>query len=544
LSQIPGIGGLLSAGGSLLATDLKLAALAALLGIEGVDLIKAIEGGEIKSVADLPAFLESQLEGAVREGEELFGTPLWELLIRAPAGLDAAAIEEGQAKDAAAMVKRMLGFALALPLATARLEVVVKGILGAHAPEGLLESVRRLPEEIGINFFVGTVLERIFETAVATPLEEAIALQSRPARFDFRVIKALLTKHHVTREQADEYLANMGYRPKDIALILDLAEQFLSVADLQQLYLLGQWDEAKVRAYLASLGYTEADAQALVDLYLTRAETQGAQALRATLRTGYLEGHLTTAEYREGLIRVNTPAKSVDLEIESADDLIKWGRRQQTLGAIKTLHDQGHINDRQAAMKLEAQGFSEADAAELIEAWSVARKASRVGLSVQRILAYELGHVIDQGQAHKLLVAAGLKVDDAEFLARNPGRYGGIFAHPLSPATILSALREGVLDVEAAKAKLDEIGVQPEERDLMLAAAVMKSIRGMKPKAVHRNLSEGQMVEAFKHDLVTSGWLEAELTTLGFADADAQLIVAIEESKKAGHPPEGWVTLT
>src|SRR5579859_7503751 len=102
--------GLLGGGlGSTIALDLKLTALAALLGLEGVDVLSAIESGEIKSINDMPAFLASQLEGAVQEAEQTFGAPLWELLVRAPAGLDAGSIENGQAANAVGMVKRMLG---------------------------------------------------------------------------------------------------------------------------------------------------------------------------------------------------------------------------------------------------------------------------------------------------------------------------------------------------------------------------------------------------------------------------------------------------
>lgn len=531
-------------GGPLLATDLKMIAIAALLGIESKDVLEAIDTGEIKSLADIPKFLTDQLDGAVRDAEETFGAPLWELLVRAPAGLDAASIDSGQAKDAVAMVKRMLGFGLALPLITARLETVIKGVLGAHAPEGLLESIRRLPEEIGVNFFIGTVLERIFETAVATPLEEAIAQQTRPARFDWRVVKLLLTKHVISRADALSYLQRIGYRDIDAEKVLDLGEQFLTVADVQQLFLAGEWSEEQASDYLATLGYQPTDAATLVDLYLTRAETTGGQQLRLTARAGYLEGKITEAEYRLLLKTVYTPAKSIDLEVESANLQLAWGRRQLSVANLKTSHQQGHINDRQAETQLERMGFTQDDALFLIATWTAERKATHAGLSVNRILAYQLGGVLTPAESLALLTESGMKVEDASLLVKHPGQLGGVYAHRVTQQTVLSALREGVIDVESARSKLVALDIDPDEIDLSLASTVAKLVRGSKPKAAHKALTEAQVLRAWRLGLASDSWAAAELAALGYTDADAQVILAIEETSQSGSAPAGWVMLT
>jgi len=546
MSQLPGgLRNLLGGGlGSTIATDLKLATILGLLGLEGTDLISAIENEKITSIADLPAFLMSQLEGAVQDTEQQLGKPLWELLVRAPAGLDASAIETGQAAQAVAMIQRMLGFGLALPLITARLETIVKGILGDHAPEGLLEAIRRLPEEIGVNFFIGTVLERVFETAVGTPLEEAIAEQTRPARFDWRVVKLLLTKHQITNAEALGYLRKIGYRDQDAQKVLQLGEQFLSVADLQALYLLGLKDAPFIQDYLSQLGYTPEDAAALMDVYLNKAETQGAQQLRTTARAGYLEGKLTEPEYRALLESVNTPKLSIDLEVESANLVISWGRRQLTVANVKTLHDQGHLNDRQALSQLVQLGLVEDDANALIQSWSVTRRASHAPLSVARILSYELGGVLTQSEAVTRLMDTGMKPEDASLLAANPGQLGGVYAHALTPAIVLSALKEGVIDVEGARTKLEALNVAPAAIDLQLQLAVARQVKGAKPKQAHRTITEPQVLEALRAGLVSSGWAATELGVLGYTDADAQLILAIEAFKQTGEIPPGWTTLS
>ncbi len=529
--------------GTSLVTDLKIGALLTLLGIEAGELADAIQAGQVRQASDIPGWVADQLEGAISDAEQLFGAPLWELLVRAPAGLNAGAIEQGQAGDAVAMVKRMLGFGLALPMLTAKLEATLKGILGDHAPEGLLESIRRLPEEIGVNFFIGTVLERIFETAVATPLEEAIAEQTRPARLDFRVIKALLTKHHLSTAEAESYLARIGYRDQDIAKLLELAESFLSVGDLQQLYLDGLWTAAQVQDYLGTLGYTPQDAATLVELYLGRAETVGAQQLRATARQGFLEGKLTAGEYRQLLEEVNTPAKSIDLELRSAELVVSWGRRQLTVAALKSQFQHAHLNDRQAIQQLAQLGFSEDDAATLIQTWNDERTSSRAGLSVQHVLAYELGGVLTPKQALAKLMESGMKPDDAQLLVQHPGAYGGVYRHPRNPATVLGALQEGVIDATTAGQLLEQLGVEPAEIQLQLATAVARMVRGQKPKGAHRALTEPQVMEAYKLGLAGSTWVLTELTALGYSDTDAQLLLATEDTRLKGAIPEGWSPL-
>lgn len=481
---------------------------------------------------------------ALGEAESLVGEPLFDALLGGSLGITDLGAPGSQEEAAVRTIKRALGFGVGLPIAAGAAEVPLKALLGPHLGEQLFASLRDISNEAGISFFLGLTLSNIFETAVGAPLTEAIARRTHPARFDYRITKQLLKQHSLTDAQARDALDGLGYRKDDADLILTLADALLTVGDLQQAFQQGIRDEAWVRDRLDTLGYQPADVDVLVELYLRRAETGGGDLLRTTAQRGFLEGHLSEAQYRAILTRVNVPKQSVDLEVEAARLQISWGRQQLSVSELKTARLAGRLDDHAAIQRLMELGYTNADAVLLVDEWTRDQKAGAPALSEARILGYLLGKVIDRDRAIELLIQTGLKVADATFIADHPSQLGGVYAYPLKPDTVTTALKDEVITTDDALALLVQLNVDPTQAALMVQIANASAARGRKPKQPTRNLSEGQVLDAFRQGLVSPSWVLSELALLGYADADAQLIVAVEETKLTGELPAGWVTLT
>lgn len=526
---------------ALLTAKTEILAIVAALEVSGV-VVEYLKTGRLE-LDVVPEWLADALAGPIGEAERTLGEPLFELLIRAPSGVSLSRDPGAQEGKAVEMVQRMIGFATALPFAIAGIKQSIEALTGGNAPTALLEAIEKIPEDLGINWALGTTMANIFELATGRPLAEAINEQVRPFRFEWPQVRALLRQGHLTEAEATERLVKIGVRDQDLPLALKLDRVLLSLSDLQQAYLYGLKDESWIRDYLDHAGLDPEDIDVLVSVYLTRAQTTGAGELRTVAQTGYLEGHLSEPQYRDLLKQANVPQASIDLEIEAANLTKGWGRLQLTVSEIKAQFQQGRLDQHAAILRLVRDGYTEDDALLLIQSWLADSRAGKLGLSESRILSYLLGGLYSRQQAYAALLDQGYKADDAAFLVDNPSSFGGVFRYPLTPATVLAALKDGDLSEEQARQLLDGLSMDPTEADLRIKVAEQAGRRAQKPKAPAKALSEAQILDALRQGLAEPSWALTELSLIGYSDADAQLLVALELTREAGEPPAGWLTL-
>jgi hypothetical protein len=269
-----------------------------------------------------------------------------------------------------------------------------------------------------------------------------------------------------------------------------------------------------------------------------------ANRIRSVAQRGYLDGHLTEDEYRKLLDEAGLPAGSVDEEVQASNLVRQWGRRSLSLSVIKKLRHDGDIDDAQARQRLIGYGFSEEDAQTQIEEWKSEASQGRSGLSESRILSYLVAGVLTPVEAYDRLVAAGIKSSDATFLVNHPDAGPVARKHGSTANDIVAAYKDDVLTLVEAQAKLEDIGLEPDAAALKLRVANVAKNRGPKPKGPGKALSEAHVLEAFKLGLAADTWALRELSTLGYSDAHAALIVAIEEAKMSSRAPDGWTQLT
>lgn len=523
---------------------LRYAALLAALTAGGEEIIDLATGKNQFHFLELPGWLTSRITDLIGKAEQDVGSPIFRAIISASAGVDLSSAPGRQEAEAVKMVERMLGFAIALPFVTGEIRNGIKALLGEHAPEALLKAVEEIPLDLGINFFIGTVLERIFETAVSRPLEEAIAEQKRPARMEWPQIRALARQKAITAEELTVRLERAGWRDVDIPLLLNLDRQMLPVADLQAAYLFGLRDEGSIREYLDTLGFNDADRQLIIDVYLKRAETAGATMLRAVSQKGFLDGKLSEEEYKARLVEANVPSRSIGFELEAANLVKSWQHKDLSLSEIKRLYDNGILSDAQAHVRLVQQKFSEEDATLLINDWKAAKALGHPGLTENRILAYLKGGVLTKVEAYDRLVALGVRPQDATFLVDHPDTAGPATTHPIGRSAILAALKDEIIDQPTAERLLRGEGESEEGTRLLLAETNFGIRRGKKPRQPEKVLSSAQIIEAFKLGLSDATWAVRELVTTGYTEADAMLLVTIEITKLAGAIPPDWQVLT
>lgn len=266
--------------------------------------------------------------------------------------------------------------------------------------------------------------------------------------------------------------------------------------------------------------------------------------LRTVARRGYMDGQLTEAQFRDTLAQANVPAETIDQEVVAANLSKRLGRHTFNLSQIKRQRQDGLIDDATARQRLVVAGWSEEDAQAQINEWNAESATGRTGLTESRILAYLVSGILTPAEAYDKLIAQGITSANATFLVQHPTAVPAVKSHGSSAATIIAAYKDGVIDLGQTRQKLIDTGMTPDAADLELQVAHVQLNRGPKPKLAHKSLTEAQILEAFRLGFAADTWALRELVTAGHSDADAALLVAIEETKQTPKAPASWTVLT
>ena len=480
---------------------------------------------------------------ATADIEQDVGHPLFAAIVDAGLGFNLSD-QSGEAATAVKLVERAIGFGAIMPLLTAGVAGILEARMGSHAPTAMLESIKGLGNDLGINFFLGQVLGDIFETASAPPIREAISRQTRPARLDYREIRALLKAHALQEPQARDQLRGVGYTEADIDLLYQLDRVWLNTGELSNEFMHGRLSEADLDSYMDSLGYVPEDRDRLKQQWQEQAESSGAVAFRDVMRRGVLEGHLSQDQYITAMRQIYMPEAAIQLDVAALQRELEWGRIQVSVGQVKQFFQKGEYSDTQAVQELINGGYDLVTANALIKDWSTVASKTKAGIGIARILSYELSGVLSHSQAYSMLTEQGLSIQLASLLSTNPSQYGGLIKHDRTPQTLIAAFKEDVITSDELRQQLLDIGTDQREVDYMVRVAIAQKTRSQKPRQVAKHLTDAQVIDAAKYGLATMAWGVRELETLGWSEADAQLIIATEKTKLSGQVPADWSVLT
>lgn len=487
--------------------------------------------------------VQDWLSQVIADGEKAIGKPLVDMIVGESMGVDLSKGDSGsdQAVDA---ISRAIGFAIGFPIAVTKIGGLLENLLGQRAPKALIHSLSKVGEELGLNFFLGNVLSNIFERSVGPPLEVLVNRQMHPQRFDNMTVRALLKGRVLDNAKALDLLDEIGYRPEDAQTFLQLQAQNIPVNDLATAWEFGLISDGDFSAGLARQGFSDDQVQMLTTLYLHKSASDAAALYRSIARQAFVEGDISEVQFRAILGRVNVPAASIELEVSALQLQTQIGRAHLSLAELQRGYQDGTMHLGEVQQRLAQLGYNATDSAALLAEWDAKGNAGKVGVTVQRVITYLLSKVLSPQEAYAQLTAMGLRPDDAMFLVQHPSAQGTVYAHNLDVATVISAYKDGVIDVDTATQKLADLNTDPQEAQLQLAIATAQLQKPGKPKATAKTLTVADVHEAVDLGLATTAWAVRELQQQGYTEADAQLLAALWYAKPANAPPPGWVTLT
>lgn len=470
------------------------------------------------------------------------GRLIMQPLLEGTMGIDYSTLQQ-QSDGAINTLEGAVGFSLMLDAITEGLDGIIKTILGDRAPEFILDTIRKVPQAVGMEYFLGITLANTFELAVGTPLEEAINEQVLPARVDIQTLRQALRQHKITIDEADQYRAKLGYRPEDWTLITSLGSNLLTTGDLQTLYEYGIINTDTFNSYLQAQGYTDEDIAYLAQIYLMKSETSGGQVYRSVARQAYLESMISSDQFSAILKEANVPDGSITLELAALDLQKQIGVSKIPVGDIKTAYDNGDIDADEVKSQLIEHGYNASDTQLIMTDWGVGTSIIKPNTTAKKIIQYYKSGVINESTAVQALVNIGVSIDTATAMVSYGQGTGTGYLHTLSPSTVLSAYKDGVIGLDDAKVLLENLGMSSDDINYSIGVAQYQIAHKRVPKGATKNITVADVKDALKYGLATPAWAIRELEALGYSSDDANLIVAIEMTDLSGNVPNGWVTL-
>jgi hypothetical protein len=481
------------------------------------------------------------------QGIETFDRDLGRLivqpLIEGTMGVNYNTLSE-DSSGAVATLEGAVGFSLVLDGITSGLDAVLKTLLGDRAPEFILDTIRKIPQAVGMEYFLGITLANTFEKAVGTPLEEAINIQVLPSRLDLQTIRQLLKAHKMSDADADTYRQKLGFNETDWSMFIAMGESLLPIGDLQSAYEYGLMTEDAIVTYLESQGYSDSDITLMTALYLHNSETSGGQIYREVARTAYLANAITSDNFKSILATAGVPANSITMELEALDLQKSIGLKTLSASDIKYLYDQNDITAAEVQTRLKDIGYVDADITLLMKEWDIGNILSGPKASAKTIVRYYRSGIITQAAAEQYLGQLNIRQQDIDAILASPNNLGSGYAHKESPSTIISAFKDGLLTSDQAMTQLESIAVEPDEAANLINTAIYAGIHKRVPKAQGKLLDVAQIEAAVKYGIAEDSWAIRMLQQIGYSTDDAETLAATYVAEDTGAPPTGWVILS
>jgi hypothetical protein len=456
---------------------------------------------------------------------------------------------------------KMLSFVFALQYGIAAVDHIGKGVFANRWPETLSETIAKIPEEMGLSWALGLVIDESFKTAVGRSLEEGINRQKRGNRIEWPQIRIALKQHILEQftingqneivpnpgganeEQGKavyrRLLENQGFPDWTIDVLDKLADAQLPVGDLQQMYLRSIMTGDEVKAYLTQLGFNAEDSARLYDMYIKKAETESSATLRSTARALFTNNLIDETRYRAILSQVDYPEMLIADDIEAITLLHETGRIQTSLTSIKSQYLHKTITPEVATGMLKSLNYTDEAIRNLFTAWDLGPVHAQHGLSQAKILSYLISGLLTPADAHTKLIALNVDPDTAEFLIQHPTASNGVRQHTLTTGMIAQAYAEGAINQAELPALYKKIGVTDDALNYYVQQAIWKRSHYKAAPGHQNTLSDAEIRAAFKVGLMDQHTATTYLEHNGWSSDDALLLLEITNKGPITTPGPG-----
>lgn len=358
--------------------------------------------------------------------------------------------------------------------------------------------------------------------------------------------------HVYNRVQAHDRLVEVGYLDPDATLELDLTElrnpsafgnpappppRLLTPGTLGNLLAYGLISQAQMIAYLEQLHYSQEDAALLTQAAIVRATPQPKPLPVGSLENAYRYGVITRDIAKELLERQGYSADSAETLLTTLE-----AQYPQDFGAppevrVKSLPEatlvdltvSGVITTDTLRTRLEDLNYADHDIDLILTRVAQLMAPPVRVLTESTVLSGYLVGIFSREETLSRLAAMNISAEDAEALVAtfegqhpevfNPGSVQAVRQPTI--AALVAAVQKGLITEDEYTARAQEIGYTPPDSALYLALATKNERKSVV------QLSPAQVVSAYDHGFYPYGQAQSLLTTRGYSDGDATILLRI-----------------
>jgi hypothetical protein len=344
-------------------------------------------------------------------------------------------------------------------------------------------------------------------------------------------LRALLAKLKISANEIDLVVAIE--KAKDVQDTRSLTVSQIKAAWTDNV--LGDQESAH---YLSVAGFTNPDIDIILRSWKAEIIPTFRKLNKGTIINAYIEGILNRSVAIQKLIAVGFQEADAILEVDLAERQnpeifgLPSTKKSRVLapGTLASLLVAGLIDADTMYQELLENYYSEEDATYLTMAAEIRRQEQPERLSQLTIERAYIAGVLDRSRAEQELSQIGLDLEQITIIlntveAENPGIFAPetITSVKLPSITLLvEAVRNGLITELEYYARTAELGYQPIDASLYLAMSTTNERKGTK------ELSQAQVVNAYGKYLFTRGQAQERLTSMGYSDADAVILLRME----------------
>jgi hypothetical protein len=266
--------------------------------------------------------------------------------------------------------------------------------------------------------------------------------------------------------------------------LLDTAFTPLTRVDTRRAFVMDAIDEREVlRSYL-SQGYSERDAEILLDFNRIEKERsklgetgEARKAVATALANAFESGIITSDDLTWGLgdLGYQNPFLATAVARSTLERQLK--RMAAYLGAVRRRFLKGKIDLEGAGDLLEQKGFPAETILEHLDLWCAevgcedgeSESDKQRDVTKTEIVQMEESGLLQPGEAKERLVGLGYLPGDADLILANAAIRRGRAAVQRGVDRVRNAYVAGTIDPDYALAELDGLGIPQQARDTLLA---------------------------------------------------------------------------
>ncbi len=327
----------------------------------------------------------------------------------------------------------------------------------------------------------------------------------------------------LTTEQARSKLREIGYGADDVNLILrteelqgTLVRPKASVGILVSAVKAHVITAGQLRNELIAQGYSEFDINAIVGVaqFEEPLEVSPAYILRALQAEVISENDAT-----DWLVRLGVARDEAEIMVETAVVEARIEPPKITAGFLLACVRDEIISVDTFVSRLRSLGYSDADIALLTDA---ANYEPEEPLSVNMVeRAYKQG-VISRDATLDKLRELGYSATDREQLVQIYEKEMAISQPKATVGSLVTAARNGIIEIGDLQRKLDLYGYSPEDIDIFVGLVTYE------PPESTKSLTKSEVLKAYVAFLFDRGMAMRRLINLGYGIDDADILLTLE----------------